>query len=353
MLFRFRYQLYAVALLLVLFWLFVYIDNVQPWLHAMDSLAPHKMLGHYGIAYSHSHAFPGSRFLSFLSHYSPADTDVYLIAARAFPLENVPLNQLGPVLIYKLFLCSFPAVFLFNLASLLYPLLVCRRQLKFYFPVVIIVMLLNPALIMCLFTANKEVYGAIAFVYLYVACQNSKFRFVILALVYAFLSKYQLFGYMVYAFVLISLPKKYYRYMLLLGLTVALSCFQKFRFVTFNSMLDTASNASIAKNFSLNALINQLNVEYFALPVTFLPKILLYLADGGWYWGGLCGAVICFFVKLSDKSSPFFLIFIGYMLVIATVPFVQYRYISIVFCALVISIFVSLSNKAPVSPQHS
>lgn len=308
-----------IAVMLVAGWAIFFVITMIPWLEAIQQNI------------HHFNEFPLSLRIA------PADTAIYYAAARELSLSELPINLLGPTLVYKIFSMNIYQVAVFNLISLVVAVTSVLKLERNVLGWMAICVLINPFLMMNLLTANKELYGAICFLYLYGVQKWRSPKLVALAFLYAVLSKYQLVVFTLFGLLLIGAYNDKFRYLLTAAFVLMMTVLPRIETLTYAQMTEVLAAASDGSGYSLVELLHTLNVGYYALPLTVAPKTLLYLLDGGAYFF-LLHAVMGVAVVLKPGDRVFKLIVLNYLVFISAIPFVQYRYIGIIYLPLVIMV---------------
>ena len=314
---KFACYIPMIAVILAAGWAIFFVTTMIPWLEAIQQ----------NIYYLNR--FPLSL------HIAPADTSIYYAAAREQSLSELPMNLLGPTLVYKIFSMNICQVAVFNLMSLVAAVLSVVKLERNGLGWMAICVLINPFLMMNLLPANKELYGAICFLYLYGVQKWRSPKLAALALLYAMLSKYHLIVFTLFGLLLIRVCNDKFRYALTAAFVLMMTVLPGGGTLTYAEMRGVLVAASDGSVYSTVKLLDSLNVSYFALPLTVVPKIFLYLLDGGTYFF-LLHAVIGISVVLKPGDRVFKLVVLNYLVFISVVPFVQYRYIGIIYLPLVI-----------------
>ncbi len=316
---KFACRMPMIVVILVAGWAIFFVTTMIPWLEAIQQNIYY--LNHFPLSL----------------HIAPADTAIYYAGARELSLSELPMNLLGPTLVYKIFSMNICQVAVFNLMSLVVAVISVVKLERNVLGWMAICVLINPFLMLNLLPANKELYGAICFLYLYGVQKWRSPKLAALALLYAMLSKYQLVLFTLFGLLLIGACNDKFRYALTAAFVLMLTVLQGVETLTYAQMREVLAVASDGSGYSTAKLLDTLNVSYYALPLTVVPKILLYLLDGGAYFF-LLHAVIGIAVVFTPGDRVFKLVVLNYLVFISVVPFVQYRYIGIIYLPLVIMV---------------
>lgn len=261
--------------------------------------------------------------LMFLS----SDVFIYWINALETPLNLVPINLLGPVLIFKLSDLKFDLIFLLNIILFC----IAIREIYHYTPIktlkFVALILINPAIIGQFYAANKEVMIIISLLFISVYFYSGATRHIIYAIIIAFFSKPEFLVLIIMYFSSLKLPAALRKYILISIIMVV--SFSYNYIPNIESYSTVLFRGQTVNSFGLTVLLHELAVEYYLYWAVIIPRLLLSIYSGGFLYAPIFISFLLFVLlkkKITLSNDLIYFLYLFYIMV-SIVPFPLFRYI--------------------------